>query len=217
MLGTAYVWIFLAAMGIGVPIVFAMALAPIAAFLLADRAQFLAVVPQRIFQGINQFPLLAIPLFILAGEVMNVGGITERLVRFATALVGHFRGGLAQVNILSSILFAGLSGSAVADTSALGSMLIPAMEKNGYTRRFAAAVTAETAEGRRLGIDSTPTLRMVGPAGSELLAGLVDFATIAAAVERAARPAPSPTTPTDGAPPPTGTDGANPAPSGSGR
>ena len=73
---------------------------------------------------------------------MNTGGITQRLVRLANALVGHFRGGLAQVNIVSSIFFAGLSGSAVADTSALGSMLIPAMEKEGYTRRFAAAVTA---------------------------------------------------------------------------
>ncbi|MFK7963464.1 MAG: TRAP transporter large permease, partial [Burkholderiaceae bacterium] len=98
--------------------------------------------PQRIFGGINQFPLLAIPMFILAGEIMNRGGITMRLVDFAKTLVGHFRGGLAHVNILSSLLFAGLSGSAVADTSALGSMLIPAMEKDGYSRRFAAAVTA---------------------------------------------------------------------------
>ncbi len=73
---------------------------------------------------------------------MNKGGITERLVEFSQALMGHLRGGLAHVNILSSMLFAGLSGSAVADTSALGSMLIPAMEKQGYTRQFAAAITA---------------------------------------------------------------------------
>ena len=79
---------------------------------------------------------------MLAGQIMNVGEITTRLVQFANAVVGHLRGGLAHVNILSSILFAGLSGSAVADTSALGSILIPAMEKHGYTRRFAAAVTA---------------------------------------------------------------------------
>ena len=85
---------------------------------------------------------MAIPFFILAGELMNHGGITRDLVRFSQALIGHLRGGLAQVNILTSILFAGLSGSAVADTSALGSMLIPAMEKSGYTRRFAAAGTA---------------------------------------------------------------------------
>lgn len=90
----------------------------------------------------DSFPLMAIPFFMLAGELMNRGGITIRLVEFSQALMGHFRGGLAHVNVLSSILFAGLSGSAVADTSALGSMLIPAMEKQGYTRKFAAAITA---------------------------------------------------------------------------
>ncbi len=137
-----YFWLLIALMALGVPIVFALVAAPVAALFLADKAAFIKIMPQKIFFGINQFPLIAIPLFILAGEIMNVGGITERLVRFATALVGHFRGGLAHVNIVSSIFFAGLSGSAVADTSALGSMLIPAMEKEGYTRRFAAAVTA---------------------------------------------------------------------------
>ena len=90
----------------------------------------------------DSFPLMALPFFVLAGELMNRGGITIRLVEFSQALMGHLRGGLAHVNILSSILFAGLSGSAVADTSALGSTLIPAMERNGYTRRFAAAITA---------------------------------------------------------------------------
>jgi TRAP-type C4-dicarboxylate transport system permease large subunit len=90
----------------------------------------------------DSFPLMALPFFMLAGEVMNRGGITVRLVEFSQAFMGHLRGGLAHVNILSSILFAGLSGSAVADTSALGSTLIPAMEKNGYSRKFAAAITA---------------------------------------------------------------------------
>ena len=79
---------------------------------------------------------------MLAGEIMNTSGITESLVGFARVLVGHFRAGLAQVNIVSSMLFAGLSGSAVADTSAIGSIMIPAMERDGYTRSFAAAVTA---------------------------------------------------------------------------
>jgi len=137
-----YLFIFLALMLIGVPIAFALGIAPIAGLLIDGKLVFLKLVPQRLFLGINQFPLLAIPLFILAGEIMNAGGITQRLVMFANALVGHLRGGLAHVNILSSVLFAGLSGSAVADTSALGSMLIPAMEKAGYTRRFAAAITA---------------------------------------------------------------------------
>ncbi len=97
---------------------------------------------RNVYNGMDSFPLMAIPFFMLAGELMNRGGITMRLVEFAQALMGHLRGGLAHVNVLSSMLFAGLSGSAVADTSALGSMLIPAMEKQGYTRRFAAAITA---------------------------------------------------------------------------
>jgi tripartite ATP-independent transporter DctM subunit len=97
---------------------------------------------RNIYNGMDSFPLMAVPFFMLAGELMNKGGITTRLVEFSQALMGHLRGGLAHVNVLSSILFAGLSGSAVADTSALGSMLIPAMEKQGYTRRFAAAITA---------------------------------------------------------------------------
>ena len=127
----AFLWIFLATLVIGVPIVFGLGIAPVAAFVIDGQLVFLKLVPQRLFLGINQFPLLAIPLFILAGEIMNVGGITQRLVGFADAVVGHLRGGLAHVNILSSVLFAGLSGSAVADTSALGLILIPAMEKGG--------------------------------------------------------------------------------------
>lgn len=127
---------------IGMPIVFALAFGPLLGFVIEGKESLLQISLQRMFAGINQFPLMAVPLFILAGEIMNAGDITRRLVRFAQVFVGHLRGGLAHVNILSSILFAGLSGSAVADTSALGSMLIPAMEKDGYTRRFATAVTA---------------------------------------------------------------------------
>ena len=142
MIPLTFLWILVGCIAIGVPIVFALGIAPVAAFLLADRTVFLQLLAQKLYLGIDQFPLVAIPLFILAGEIMNTGGITERLVRLANALVGHFRGGLAHVNIVSSIFFAGLSGSAVADTSALGSMLIPAMERQGYKRSFAAAVTA---------------------------------------------------------------------------
>jgi tripartite ATP-independent transporter DctM subunit len=122
--------------------VFSLGFAPLVGFLVAEKSIFLNMIVQRTFAGINQFPLLAIPFFILAGEVMNQGGITISLVRFANSLVGHLRGGLAHVNIVTSMLFAGLSGSAVADTSAIGSILIPAMEKDGYSRKFAAAVTA---------------------------------------------------------------------------
>jgi tripartite ATP-independent transporter DctM subunit len=137
-----FFWIFIGLMAVGMPVVFALALAPGLALGLEDKASLVKALVGRMYNGIDSFPLMAIPFFILAGELMNRGGITADLVRFSQSLIGHVRGGLAQVNILSSILFAGLSGSAVADTSALGSMLIPAMEKNGYSRSFAAAVTA---------------------------------------------------------------------------
>ena len=173
----AFFWVFLVAMAIGVPIVFALIAAPFAGVLLTGNDALLRIVPQRIFSGINQFPLLAVPLFILAGELMNAGDITQRLVRFARALVGHLRGGLAHVNIVSSVLFAGLSGSAVADTSALGSILIPAMEKDGYTRRFAAAVTAASSI---IGPIIPPSIIMVVyayimnvPVGALFMAGFV--------------------------------------------
>jgi len=102
----------------------------------------MALLYRNVYNGMDSFPLMALPFFMLAGELMNRGRITHRLIDFAQAFMGHLRGGLAHVNILSSMLFAGLSGSAVADTSALGSTLIPAMEKNGYSRKFAAAITA---------------------------------------------------------------------------
>jgi tripartite ATP-independent transporter DctM subunit len=137
-----FIYIFFVLLFLGVPVVFSLIFAPIVGFLLKGQYAFLLILPQRIFSGINQFPILAVPLFMLAGQIMTVGEITTSLVRFANSLLGHVRGGLAHVNILSSILFAGLSGSAVADTSALGSIFFPAMEKDGYTLRFAAAVTA---------------------------------------------------------------------------
>jgi len=137
-----FLWLFIGLMLLGIPIVFVLLLAPGISLFVDGKTAFYPQLLSRLFNGMYSFPLMAIPFFILAGELMNHGGITQRLVHFAHTLIGHVRGGLAQVNILSSILFAGLSGSAVADTSALGSMLIPAMEKSGYSRRFAAAVTA---------------------------------------------------------------------------
>jgi C4-dicarboxylate transporter DctM subunit len=99
---------------------------------------------QRMFTGIDSFPLMAVPFFILAGDLMNRGGTTARIIAFADSLVGHIRGGLAHANILGSMIFAGISGSAVADTSAIGSIMIPSMEKNGYDLDFSAAVTASS-------------------------------------------------------------------------
>ena len=137
-----FFWLLLVLMIAGLPIAFALMIAPGISLFFGGQQSMFPMLLMRMYNGMDSFPLMAIPYFILAGEVMNRGGITTRLVRLSQALIGHLRGGLAHVNILSSILFAGLSGSAVADTSAIGSMLIPAMEKNGYTKRFSAAVTA---------------------------------------------------------------------------
>ncbi|MFA3919986.1 TRAP transporter large permease [Ruegeria hyattellae] len=127
---------------IGLPVFFGLLAAPGLLLWLNGQEKDITLLYRNVYNGMDSFPLMAIPFFMLAGEMMNRGGITIRLVEFSQALMGHLRGGLAQVNILSSILFAGLSGSAVADTSALGSMLIPAMEREGYSRKFAAAITA---------------------------------------------------------------------------
>ncbi|MEM7676358.1 MAG: TRAP transporter large permease [Myxococcota bacterium] len=141
----AYIWLFVLLLGVGMPVVFVLLASPALSLTADGQSVFLKVLLSRLYNGIDSFPLMAVPCFILAGEAMNAGGITRSLVRFSQVLIGHVRGGLAHVNILSSILFAGLSGSAVADASALGKILIPAMEQDGYTRRFAAAITAASA------------------------------------------------------------------------
>jgi len=102
----------------------------------------LSILASRSFGGMNEFILLAIPFFLLAGELMNNGGITDRIVRVANLSVGRMRGGLAQANIFGSMLFAGISGAAVADVAALGSVFVPSMSESGYSRDFSAAVTA---------------------------------------------------------------------------
>lgn len=134
--------VFLVLLLLGMPVFFAMLTGPGIMLYVEGMDRDLPMLLRNIYNGLDSFPLMAIPFFMLAGELMNQGGITMRLVAFSQSLIGHVRGGLAHVNILSSMLFAGLSGSAVADTSALGSMLIPAMVKNGYTRKFSAAITA---------------------------------------------------------------------------
>ena len=134
--------VFLLLLMIGLPVFFGLLAAPGVLLWLNGQEKEITLLYRNLYNGMDSFPLMAIPFFMLAGELMNRGGITMRLVEFSQALMGHLRGGLAHVNVLSSMLFAGLSGSAVADTSALGSMLIPAMEKQGYSRPFAAAITA---------------------------------------------------------------------------
>lgn len=137
-----FVVFFFLLLALGVPVVFALLLAPGMGMVADGQTAYFKLLQSTLYNGMDSFPLMAVPFFMLAGEIMSRGGIALRLVEFSKSLIGHIRGGLAHVNILCSMLFAGLSGSAVADTSALGSMLIPAMEKNGYSRRFAAAVTA---------------------------------------------------------------------------
>jgi len=102
----------------------------------------LTLIPQQLMAGVDSFPLLAVPMFILAGELMTRGGVTLRLVNFSAVLVGHIKGGLAQVSVLANVIMAGMSGSAAADLAATGSLLIPGMVKRGYPADFAAAVIA---------------------------------------------------------------------------
>ena len=151
--------LFFTLLVLGVPIGFTIGLAGLAGlyFINMDLA-FFSMAPLQYFSGLDMFTLLAMPFFILAGEIMNRTGITERLVQFANILVGHLRGGLAHANILASVFFAGMTGAAVSDTAAIGTMLIPAMEKDGYDRDFAAAVTASSSI---IGPTITPSNMMV--------------------------------------------------------
>jgi tripartite ATP-independent transporter DctM subunit len=138
----SYFWIFILLLAAGMPIVFALLIGPGLSLALDGEQVFYKTLLSRLYNGMDSFPLLALPFFILAGQIMNSGGITRSIVDFSQSMIGHVRGGLAQVNICSSLLFAGLSGSAVADASALGKIFIPAMHQNGYSRSFSAAVTA---------------------------------------------------------------------------
>jgi len=105
----------------------------------------LTLIPQQLIAGVDSFPLLAVPMFLLAGELMTRGGVTTRLINFASVLVGHIRGGLAQVSIVTNVIMAGMSGSAVADAASTGSVLIPGMVRRGYSPEYAAAVIASAA------------------------------------------------------------------------
>lgn len=133
--------LFFGLMAIGLPVGIVIGVAGMAG-ILQMGPRFMAMAPDRLFAGLDLFPFLAMPFFILAGEIMNRSGITQGLVKLADALVGWLRGGMAHSNMVASVMFAGLTGSATADAAAFGNTLVPAMEKAGYTRRFACAVTA---------------------------------------------------------------------------
>ena len=134
--------ILLGSLLIGVPVAFAIVATLIYFMAVGEAPYHPRIVATEMFGGMNSFPLLAIPLFVLAGELMNASGITRRIIAFAIVIVGRLRAGLALVNIWASVVFAGLSGSAVADTSAIGRVFVPEMEKAGYPRDFSAALTA---------------------------------------------------------------------------
>ncbi|GHC38304.1 TRAP transporter large permease [Aidingimonas halophila] len=132
--------VFLVLLLAGIPIAFSLGIASMSFLLLEGMS--LTVVPQRMYSGIDTFVLLCIPGFILAGNLMNVGNITEHIVRFSNAVVGHIRGGLGLANVGGSMIFGGISGTAVADAASIGSVMIPGMSKAGYDKPFSAAVTA---------------------------------------------------------------------------
>lgn len=140
------VCIFVLTLALGVPIAFSLGLGTTAALLVSvDMAPALTTVAQRMAASLNSFPLLAIPFFILAGELMNRGGMARRLVDFAKGLVGTVPGGLAYVNVVASMLFGAISGSAAAAASAVGGFMAPQMEEEGYDKNFSAAVNSTAA------------------------------------------------------------------------
>ncbi|MCG8467586.1 MAG: TRAP transporter large permease [Gemmatimonadetes bacterium] len=143
---------------IGVPIAVALGVVALIATLTSGGAASLPNAGLVLFDGATSFPLIAIPLFILAGAIMNATGISRRLIAFASALVGFIRGGLSMVSISASLFFAEISGSAVADVAALGSILIPAMKKRGYDTPFAAAVMSSSAT---LAVIIPPSIPMI--------------------------------------------------------
>ena len=148
--------VFLVLLAIGFPIAFALGISAFTYLLFSDIP--LMVIPQKMYAGIDVFVLLSIPGFILAGNLMNASGITSRIINFCNALLGHIRGGLGLANVGASMLFGGISGTAIADTASIGSVMIPAMKKEGYDVPFACAVTASSST---IGPVIPPSLPMI--------------------------------------------------------
>ena len=132
--------VFLVTLFLGFPVALCLGLTSLSGLLIMDTP--LILLAQRFFLGMNSFPLMAVPFFVLAGDLMNQGGTTQRLINFASMLVGRVPGGLAHTNVVASMFFGGISGSAVADTAAIGPILIPGMVRKGYSPGFSAAITA---------------------------------------------------------------------------
>ncbi len=128
----------------GIPICFVLGTTTLLSFLNQNGLQFMPMLAQRIFAGMDMYVLLAIPLFILAGQVMGEAGLTGSIIKFSDAILGRLRGGLGYVNIWASVFFGGISGAPIADVASIGSIMIPAMEKQGYDLEFSAAITASS-------------------------------------------------------------------------
>jgi len=152
-----FVSVFVLLIVLSCPIAFAMILSSVFYILMVGNIDFI-IIPQRMSGGLDSFPLLAVPLFLLAGTLMNEFGITERIFYLAQALVGHITGGLGHVNVLASMIFAGMSGSAIADAGGLGAIEMEAMNKAGYRKNFSAAITASSSI---LGPIIPPSISMV--------------------------------------------------------
>jgi tripartite ATP-independent transporter DctM subunit len=148
--------VFLVLLIIGFPIAFALGISAFVYILFSDLP--LMVIPQKMYAGIDVFVLLSITGFIMAGNLMNASGITSRIIRFCNALLGHIRGGLGLANVGASMLFGGISGTAIADTASIGSVMIPAMKKEGYDTEFSCAVTASSST---IGPIIPPSLPMI--------------------------------------------------------
>jgi len=160
---------------LGLPISFSLGLSSMAYFIL--NPDFLIMMPQRIWAGANSSVMVALPLFCMAGMLMNLSGITRKIIDFCSYLVKPFKGGLGEVNVIASMIFGGISGSSVSDTSALGSVLIPEMENRGYSRAFATGVTVSSST---VGMIIPPSIPMIiystisnESVGALFLAGLI--------------------------------------------
>ena len=143
---------------INIPIAVALAMCGVIGLVATEGTDSLVSIALDMYDGSTKFSLIAIPMFVLAGAIMNAGGITDRLINFVTSIIGFIRGGLAMVNIGVSLFFAEISGSAVADVAAMGSILIPQMKKRGYSKEFSAAVTSSSAS---LAIIIPPSIPMI--------------------------------------------------------
>ncbi|WP_136255660.1 TRAP transporter large permease [Onishia niordana] len=167
-------WLLFALLGVlivaGVPIAMALVLTAVGIIFLDPRLTYW-VMFQRMYNGMDSFVLLAVPLFLLAGNLMNAARITDRLITLCMRLVGHFKGALAHVNVMVSMLFAGVSGSSTADSAGVGTVLIPAMKREGYPVNFAVAVTAASSV---MGIIIPPSINMIvwGALTNTSIAGL---------------------------------------------